>query len=54
MPASNSLMLAGAVLLLVMAIMLLSGHRRREREQLDALREREEKLRLALWASSEL
>ncbi len=54
MPASNSLLLAGAVLLLVMAILLLSGHRRREREHLDALREREEKLRLALWASSDL
>ena len=39
-----------------LAGVLLGAHRRREREQrehLRALREREEKLRLALWASSE-
>ncbi len=54
MPAWNLLVLAAAVFLLVVAILLLSGHRRREREHLDALREREEKLRLALWASSDL
>jgi len=56
MPASHSLVLAAGALLLVMAFLLLLGHHRREREQrehLDALRQREEKLRLALWASKE-
>ena len=46
-----------ALLVLAMAGVLLGAHRRREREQRDhlhALREREEKLRLALWASNEL
>jgi PAS domain-containing protein len=45
-----------ALLVLVLAGVVLSAHRRREREQrehLRALREREEKLRLALWASNE-
>ncbi len=56
MPASNSLVLLGAVVILVMAMLLLVGYRRREREQRDHLAdllEREEKLRLALWASNE-
>ena len=56
MPASHSLVLIGAMVMLAMAILLLIGHRRREREQrehLAELREREEKLRLALWASNE-
>ncbi len=56
MPASHSLWLLAAVVMLVMAVLLLIGHRRREREQREhvaELREREEKLRLALWASNE-
>ncbi|RZA21589.1 MAG: EAL domain-containing protein [Lysobacteraceae bacterium] len=45
-----------ALLVLVLAGIVLGGHRRREREQREHLlgmREREEKLRLALWASGE-
>jgi diguanylate cyclase (GGDEF)-like protein/PAS domain S-box-containing protein len=46
-----------ALLVLLLAGVVLGGHRRRERDHRDhlrALREREEKLRLALWASSEM
>ncbi len=46
-----------ALLVLLLAGVLLAGHRRRERDQrehLRAMREREEKLRLSLWASNEL
>ena len=57
MPASHFMALLLALLVLVLAGVVLTGHRRREREHrehLRALREREEKLRLALWASNEL
>ncbi len=56
MPLSHSLALLIALLVLVLAGVVLAGHRRRERDQrehLRALREREEKLRLSLWASNE-
>ena len=56
MPATHYMALLLALLVLVLAGVVLTGHRRREREQrehLRALREREEKLRLALWASNE-
>ena len=56
MPVSHYMALSLALLVLVLAGVVLSAHRRREREQrehLRALREREEKLRLALWASNE-
>ena len=56
MPATHYMALLLALLVLVLAGVVLGGHRRREREQrehLRELREREEKLRLALWASSE-
>ena len=56
MPVSHYMALSLALLVLVLAGVLLSGHRRREREHrehLRAIREREEKLRLALWASNE-
>ena len=55
-PTTHSLALLVALLVLALAALALAGHRRREREQrehLEALREREEKLRLALWASNE-
>ena len=57
MPASHSLALLVALLVLAMAGMAIGGHRRREREQrehLRALREREQRLRLSLWASNEI
>jgi diguanylate cyclase (GGDEF)-like protein/PAS domain S-box-containing protein len=56
MPATHYMALLLALLVLVLAGVVLAAHRRREREQrehLRALREREEKLRLALWASNE-
>ncbi|MBK7205495.1 MAG: hypothetical protein IPH90_05630 [Thermomonas sp.] len=56
MPATHYMALLLALLVLTLAGVVLGGHRRREREQrehLRELREREEKLRLALWASSE-
>ena len=40
-------------MLLVISVLLMSARRRRERRHLGAMREREEKLRLALWASNE-
>ena len=57
MLATHSMALLLALLVLALAGGLLAAHRRRESEQRDhlrALREREEKLRLALWASNEL
>jgi flagellar basal-body rod protein FlgC len=57
MPASHSLALLVALLVLAMAGMAIAGHRRREREHrehLRALREREQRLRLSLWASNEM
>ena len=56
MPVTHYMALLLALLVLALAGVVLSGHRRREREQrehLCAMREREEKLRLALWASNE-
>ena len=57
MPVTHYTALLLALLVLALAGLVLSGHRRREREQrehLRAMREREEKLRLSLWASNEL
>src|SRR5690606_2895249 len=57
MPASHLLALLVALLVLAMAGMAIAGSRRRERihrEHLRAIREREQRLRLALWASGEL
>lgn len=57
LPASHYLLLVLAVLVLVLAGATIAGHRRRERLQRDhliALREREQHLRLSLWASNEL
>ena len=57
MPASHALVLLVALLVLVMAGMAIASHRRRLREQHDhlaALREREQRTRLSLWASNEL
>lgn len=57
LPLLHTLMLVAALLVLVLAGMLLVGHRRREQEQrehLRALREREQRLRLSLWASNEM
>ncbi len=57
MPLSHTLVLLVAVLVLVLAGVVLSANRRRDREQrehLRALREREQRLRLSLWASNEL
>ena len=57
MPALPFMALLIALLVLAIAGVVLSAQRRRAREHrlhLSALREREEKLRLALWASDEL
>ena len=57
LPVPETLALLGALLVLILAGLLLMGHRRREhdqREHLRALREREQRLRLSLWASNEL
>ncbi len=57
LPVLQTLALLAALLVLVLAGMLLVAHRRRElgqREHLHALREREARLRLSLWASNEL
>nr|HPM56767.1 hypothetical protein [Thermomonas sp.] len=57
MPASHSLALLVALLVLAMAGMAIAGHRRREREHrehLRAMRERKQRLRLSLWASNEI
>jgi len=57
MPVTHYMALLLALLVLALAGLVLAGHRRREREQrehLRAMREREEKLRLSLWASNEL
>ena len=57
MPAGHSLALLVALLVLAMAGMAIAGHRRRERENrehLRAMREREQRLRLSLWASNEI
>ena len=57
MPVTHYMALMLALLVLALAGVVLAGHRRREREQrehLRAMREREEKLRLSLWASNEL
>ena len=56
MPVTHYMALLLALLVLALAGVVLAGHRRREREQrehLRAMREREEKLRLSLWASNE-
>ena len=56
-PLSHTLVLLIAVLVLVLAGVVLNSNRRRDREQrehLRALREREQRLRLSLWASNEL
>ena len=57
LPVPQTLALLASLLVLLLAGMLLVGHRRREqdqREHLRALREREQRLRLSLWASNEL
>ena len=57
MPSSHYLLLVLAVLVLVLAGTTLISYRRRERAQrelLSAIREREQRLRLSLWASNEL
>ena len=57
MPALHFMALLIALLVLAIAGVMLAAQRRRAREHrlhLSALREREEKLRLALWASDEL
>jgi PAS domain S-box-containing protein len=57
MPSSHVLALLVALLVLAMAGMAIAGHRRRDREQRDhlrAMREREQRLRLSLWASNEI
>lgn len=57
LPLLQTIALLAALLVLLMAGLLLAGHRRREQEQrehLRALREREQRLRLSLWASNEL
>ena len=57
MPVTHYMALLLALLVLALSGIVLAVHRRREREQrehLRAMREREEKLRLSLWASNEL
>ncbi len=57
MPVPQTLALLAALLVLLLSGLLLAGHRRRELDQhehLRALREREQRLRLSLWASSEI
>ncbi len=57
LPIPQTLALLAALLVLLLAGMLLAGHRRRDqdqREHLRALREREQRLRLSLWASNEI
>lgn len=57
LPASHVLVMLMALLVLALAGMAIAGHRRREREQrehLRDLREREQRLRLSLWASNEI
>ncbi|WP_256645633.1 putative bifunctional diguanylate cyclase/phosphodiesterase [Thermomonas paludicola] len=57
LPADHLLVLLLASLVLALAALAIAGHRRREREQLEhlrKLREREQRLRLSLWASNEL
>src|SRR5690606_40154956 len=56
MPVTHYMALLLALLVLALAGVVLAGHRRREREQREHLRdmrEREGKLRLSLWASNE-
>jgi diguanylate cyclase (GGDEF)-like protein/PAS domain S-box-containing protein len=56
-PLLQTLTLLAALLVLLLAGLLLVGHRRREhdqREHLRAMREREQRLRLSLWASNEM
>jgi diguanylate cyclase (GGDEF)-like protein/PAS domain S-box-containing protein len=56
LPASHYMALLIALLVLALAGIVAAAHRRREREQrqhVRELREREEKLRLSLWASGE-
>ncbi|MEO5962148.1 MAG: EAL domain-containing protein [Thermomonas sp.] len=53
----ETLALVAAMFVLLVAGIVLLGHRRREREQqkhLHAMHEREQRLRLSLWASNEL
>ncbi len=57
LPLPQTLALLAALLVLLLAGLLLVGHRRREqdqREHIRALCEREQRLRLSLWASNEL
>ena len=57
MPTSHLLALLVALLVLALAWVAIAAHRRREREQRDHLRalgEREQRLRLSLWASNEI
>ncbi|MDE2407097.1 MAG: EAL domain-containing protein [Xanthomonadaceae bacterium] len=57
LPASHLLTLLLAVLVLALAGTILANHRRRDRlqrEHMQAMREREQRLRLSLWASNEL
>ncbi len=57
LPLAQTVALLAALLVLLLAAMLLLGSRRREHEQrehLQALREREQRLRLSLWASNEM
>lgn len=57
MPLSHYMALLIALLVLAIAVLLIVGRRRRDREHqahASALREREDTLRLALWASNEL
>ena len=57
MPLSHYMALLIALLVLAIAFLLIAGRRRRDREHqahARALREREDTLRLALWASNEL
>ena len=57
LPISHLLALMLAILVLAFAGTTIAGHRRRERlqrEHLQAIRDREQRLRLSLWASNEL
>ena len=57
LPVPQTLALLAALLVLLLSGLLLAGHRRRDqdqREYLRALREREQRLRLSLWASNEI
>ena len=57
LPLAQTVALLAALLVLVLAALLLVGHRRREQDQrahLREMREREQRLRLSLWASNEL